>query len=377
MAQMRAQAIDPHTPVKTLGAAPHPGGAMPRKPKVVALRQRPGRHNDERTRHAAAPHALRHEAPVNGATARPGARPDARPGARLDARPGARLDAQGRDGAVPRAAEVVPFAPRGESQRRWHGPRETADDGSRLDSPDPRLDEALDDLEGVDDAETGADTDDSEAATGHLAPPAGSGRAAPPALAQAADDATLAEWITRIAQQDERALEALYDATSARVSGVVLRIVQRAALAEEVLEDTFWQVWRQAPRFDAARGRPVTWLLAMARSRAIDALRREQRHQHDELPDDDAPHALDTHEAGSGAALPPKDLLEAARGHDHVHAALASLEARSRQLVALAFFRGLTHEEIAEQQGLPLGTVKSLIRRALQQLQRVMEAEHA
>ena len=77
------------------------------------------------------------------------------------------------------------------------------------------------------------------------------------------------------------------------------------------------------------------------------------------------------------AAPPPQDLLDATRGHAHVHAALASLEPRARQLVALAFFRGLTHEEIAEQQAMPLGTVKSLIRRALQQLKRVMEAEHA
>lgn len=202
--------------------------------------------------------------------------------------------------------------------------------------------------------------------------PAAGADAGAGAMAAPADDATLAQWIGRIAHQDERALEALYDATAARVNGVVLRIVQRAGLAEEVVEEAYWQVWRQAPRFDAARGRPITWLLAMARSRAIDALRREQRYQHEELPDDDVA------EAGEGAAaLPPQDLLEATRGHVRVHAALASLEPRTRQLVALAFFRGLTHEEIAEQQGMPLGTVKSLIRRALQQLKRVMEAGHA
>jgi len=202
--------------------------------------------------------------------------------------------------------------------------------------------------------------------------PGARGVATPGAVAEPADDATLAQWIGRIARQDERALESLYDATAARVNGVVLRIVQRAGLAEEVVEETYWQVWRQAARFDAERGRPITWLLAMARSRAIDALRREQRYRHDELPDDDIA------EAGEGAAaLPPQDLLEATRGHVRVHAALASLEPRARQLVALAFFRGLTHEEIAEQQGMPLGTVKSLIRRALQQLKRVMEAGHA
>ncbi len=184
------------------------------------------------------------------------------------------------------------------------------------------------------------------------------------------DDAQMAALIGRVVHQDARALEALYAATSARVHGLVLRITQRRALAEEVVEDTFWQVWRQAPRFDAARGRPLTWLLAMARSRAIDALRREQRFVHDELPPDDT---LVEH---SHTAPPPQDLLHATRGAEHLQAALLALTARERQLVSLAFFRGLTHEEIAEQQDMPLGSVKSLIRRALLQLRQRLEAHH-
>jgi RNA polymerase sigma-70 factor (ECF subfamily) len=187
------------------------------------------------------------------------------------------------------------------------------------------------------------------------------------ALTPTLDDEQLVALFARIVHQDQRALERLYDTTAPRVHGLVLRIVGRRALAEEVVEDTFWQVWRQAARFDPARGRPMTWLLAMARSRAIDALRRDQRFRHDELPDDDVAD-------GAECAPPPQDLLAATRDHAAVHAALAALDARSRQLVALAFFRGLTHEEIALQQALPLGTVKSLIRRALQQLRRALEA---
>lgn len=187
------------------------------------------------------------------------------------------------------------------------------------------------------------------------------------ALAPALDDTQLAELIQRIVERDQRALEALYDATSSRVHGLVLRITQQSALAEEVVEETYWQVWRQAPRFESARGRPITWLLAMARSRAIDALRRDQRFAHDELPDDDAADA-------AGTAPPPQDLLDATRASGRLHAALAGLDARARQLVALAFFRGLTHEEIAEQQQMPLGTVKSLIRRSLQQLRQQIES---
>jgi RNA polymerase sigma-70 factor (ECF subfamily) len=184
-----------------------------------------------------------------------------------------------------------------------------------------------------------------------------------------ADDATLAAWIDRIVERDERALEALYDATAGRVLGAVRRVVRDSALAEEVVEDTFWQVWRQAPRFDAARGRAVTWLLAIARSRAIDALRRDQRFAHDELPEDDR--------IDDAAGLDPRELLQSDRARAALLGALDALDARSRQLVSLAFLRGLTHEEIAAQCALPLGTVKSLIRRALQQLRQKLEAGHA
>ncbi|MBI5722196.1 MAG: sigma-70 family RNA polymerase sigma factor [Burkholderiales bacterium] len=287
--------------------------------------------------------------------------------------------------AAVRTGNVLPLPARREPARRWADA--TLDDRADADATG-----ATDDAGAANVADAAGDEPQEAAFDEELidfdadgapqsADPAQAGRRqarAPSATASAAvepaDDATMAAWIERIARQDERALEALYDATAARINGVVLRITQRAALAEEVLEDTFWQVWRQAPRFDAARGRPITWLLAMARSRAIDTLRREQRFQHDALPEDDGAEAA---ELCDGRALPPQDLLEATRGHARVHAALASLEPRSRQLVGLAFFRGLTHEEIATQQQLPLGTVKSLIRRALQQLKRVMEAEHA
>ena len=193
-------------------------------------------------------------------------------------------------------------------------------------------------------------------------------RAARVGAAPAVDDACLAQWIDRIVARDEAALAALYDATLSRTYGLVLRIVRRAALAEEVVEDTYFQVWRQAPRFDASRGRALTWLLAMARSRAIDALRREARFRHDSLDDEASAEPTD--------AQPPQDeLLALATRHADLHQALLALQAQPRQLVALAFFRGLSHEEIASHTALPLGTVKSQIRRALTMLrQRLGEA---
>jgi RNA polymerase sigma-70 factor (ECF subfamily) len=177
--------------------------------------------------------------------------------------------------------------------------------------------------------------------------------------ARSLDDAALGDLIARIGERDDRALAALYDATASRVFGLVGRIVRDAGVAEEVVEDTYWQVWRQSERFDLGRGRPLTWLLAMARSRAIDALRRRERQAHVPLDDDEQAALCDE----NGAR--PDELLAATRGQHLLHCALASLDAQPRQLIALAFFRGLTHEEIAACTGLPLGTVKSQIRRSL------------
>jgi RNA polymerase sigma factor (sigma-70 family) len=183
--------------------------------------------------------------------------------------------------------------------------------------------------------------------------PAARRRAAP-----SADDTQLAVWIEAIVDQDERALRALYDATFSRVYGIVHRIVRRTALAEEVVEDTYFQVWRQAVRFEPSRGTALTWVLSMARSRAIDALRREARFEHDTLEDDDG-------HAPAGDTPASDELLDVARHHAELQRALMLLGAQPRQLVSLAFFRGLSHEEIASQTSLPLGTVKSQIRRAM------------
>lgn len=184
-------------------------------------------------------------------------------------------------------------------------------------------------------------------------------------LAPHVDDAQLNQWIAGVALHDEAALAALYDATLSRVFGIVLRIVRRRTLAEEGVEDTFFQVWRQAARFDPSRGRAITWLLGMARSRAIDGLRREARFQHDSLDEDTAPDLPDTAPAAD-------ELLDTARHHADLHRALTLLNTQPRQLVAMAFLQGLSHEEIATQTLLPLGTVKSQIRRALLTLRELL-----
>jgi len=197
------------------------------------------------------------------------------------------------------------------------------------------------------------------------APVAAAGPCGRKAPAGAVSDERIERWIDAIVDHDQRALCALYDATLSRVYGLVLRIVRHASLAEEVVEDTYFQVWRQAARFDPQRGRGTTWLLGMAHSRAIDAVRRERRFQHHSLDTDAADTMLDDAPVGD-------DLLDVARHHQDLHRALLLLNAQPRQLVALAFFKGLSHEEIAAHTALPLGTVKSQIRRALITLRQVL-----
>ncbi len=174
-------------------------------------------------------------------------------------------------------------------------------------------------------------------------------------------DAELRAVIARMVLQDERALERLYDLTFGKVYAVALRSLRNAEAAEEVVEDTYWQAWREASRYDPARGRALTWLLMICRSRALDALRRrgpaEVRGDFESLQSDLAAEKTD-----------PYDLLDAIQRSSAIHAAVGTLKPQVRQLVALAFFRGLTHREIADACNMPLGTVKVTLFRAFQQL---------
>jgi RNA polymerase sigma-70 factor (ECF subfamily) len=179
----------------------------------------------------------------------------------------------------------------------------------------------------------------------------------PAADADRHDD--IARVLARMAEGDQAALAALYDATVAKVYGLALRIAGSAAAAEEVVVDTFHQAWRECRRYDATRGTPIAWLMMMCRSRALDAVRaRDGALVHEDpaslVGDADQPRDED-----------PLDLLATAEAHSALRAALATLAPRQRQILALAFFRGLTHEEIAAHARLPLGTVKSQIRRAI------------
>jgi len=167
----------------------------------------------------------------------------------------------------------------------------------------------------------------------------------------------LADLVARMAQGDEQALSAFYDRTLGKAYALALRIVRQPDAAEEVVEDAFYQAWREAARYDAGRGSPLAWLLTIARSRALDWLRRR-----DDAPTYGNPEEF---EARLGAdENSPEEILAAVERSSAVHAALLELAPQARQLVALAFFRGLTHAEIAAACEMPLGTVKTVIHRA-------------
>lgn len=184
-----------------------------------------------------------------------------------------------------------------------------------------------------------------------------------------------APLVQRIVYQDEAAMAELYRAISGRVWRLALRLTQHAPTAEEVVEDVFWQVWRQAPRFDPARGAVLAWVLLITRSRSLDALRAARRnplHAAESWADDDAAQPESAESADDALSI-----CDGVQRAAQVQAALGALDPLRRQLVSLAFLRGCTQAEIAEQTGLPLGTVKSHLKRALAAMKAMLEAATA
>lgn len=201
--------------------------------------------------------------------------------------------------------------------------------------------------------------------TAAFAPP---GTSAPPgrahSLVSTRDLRILGAHMAAIARGDEAALRALYAATVHRVYALALRILGDPEAAEEAVSDVYYQVWRNATRYDARRGNAVAYLMTICRSRALDLLRRRDRHL-----------VYGDFEAGEAreGAVDPGELLQAVQDGGGVRAALATLTPLQRQVLALAFYRGLTHSEIAEHAAMPLGSVKTTIRRAILALRVAME----
>lgn len=186
----------------------------------------------------------------------------------------------------------------------------------------------------------------------------------------------LAALLSRVALGDRAAFALLYERTSAHLFAVLLRVQRDRALAEDLLQEVYVSVWRAAGAFDHARSQPLTWLTSIARNRAIDSLRRAQSQPHllsttrDADDDDDSPDAVERAAAESPG---PLELLDRACDERQLNRCMDGLSAPQRQSLALAFYDGLSHAEVAEHLRQPLGTVKSWLRRALQSLKQCLD----
>ena len=185
------------------------------------------------------------------------------------------------------------------------------------------------------------------------------GRTVPADLgeARAARDMELATLLQAAATGDAAAFERFYDQTHAYAQALARRMLG-ASDVDDVVADAFFQTWRDARQFDESRGSPVTWLLTIVRSRALDLLR------HHRASPECAVDEATADQAEAPASLAPPDLLSSVESTSRLHAALSTLSAQERWVLALAYYRELTHREVCTQTGLPLGTVKSLILRA-------------
>jgi RNA polymerase sigma factor (sigma-70 family) len=190
----------------------------------------------------------------------------------------------------------------------------------------------------------------------------------------------LSGLLSRTALGDRAAFAQLYDRTSGHLFAVLLRVQRDRALAEDLLQEVYVSVWRAAGGFDAARSQPLTWLTSIARNRAIDSLRRTQAQPQllsttrDTDDDDDSPDAV---ERAPDDSPGPLELLDRACDERQLTRCMDGLSASQRQSVALAFYDGLSHAEVALHLRQPLGTVKSWLRRALQSLRQCLDGAAA
>lgn len=179
-----------------------------------------------------------------------------------------------------------------------------------------------------------------------------------------ADQQGLQILLERCARRDHAAFERLYRQTSAKLHSVCRYMMHDDALAEEALQDAYIQIWRDAADYDANRAAPLTWLAVIARHRCLDLLRRRQR----EVTADAAVFAFQVDEGPGPLELTVQWSDKYALGE-----CLKTLSQQQRLSITLAFFRGLSHQQLSATLATPLGTVKSWIRRGLERLQRCLQ----
>lgn len=182
------------------------------------------------------------------------------------------------------------------------------------------------------------------------------------------DPALLEGLLARVVLRDREAFRQLYEACSPQLFGVALRLLRRRDLAEDVLQDAFTRIWHRADSYRPEAGQPMTWLTSVVRNRALDVLRTETLRRTEPLDEDDeAPAALPDESPG------PLALLEQAADALQMRGCLEAIDGPQRQCLALAYYHGLSHSELAEHLGSPIGSVKVWLRRGIDRLRRCME----
>ncbi|MGA2551608.1 MAG: sigma-70 family RNA polymerase sigma factor [Burkholderiaceae bacterium] len=181
------------------------------------------------------------------------------------------------------------------------------------------------------------------------------------------DAENLAQLIAAVALRDQRAYRRLYDATSPKLFAIAVRILRDQGRAEEVLQDAFVNVWNGAASYNASLSAPMTWLITIVRNRALDYIRRVDRDTV-EL-DDDLEAVLESEEPG------PQALVLRSEEASALTICLGRLDAGPRQAIAFSYFQGLSHSELASNLQVPIGTVKTWIRRGLEKLKRCLDAQ--
>ena len=177
-------------------------------------------------------------------------------------------------------------------------------------------------------------------------------------------DITLIALLDRVALADEKALRELYELTASKLYGVAVRVVTNREWAEDVLQEAFINIWRIAGDYKSTLSPPMAWMALVVRSRGLDFLRRRASERADRMQElDDV-----ISDTVAGDSPNPMDTAQASEQAMALHNCLSRLDNKHREVVSLAYLRDLSHSELAEQLKLPLGTVKTWIRRGLEQL---------
>jgi RNA polymerase sigma-70 factor (ECF subfamily) len=190
-----------------------------------------------------------------------------------------------------------------------------------------------------------------------------------PRMSAPSPDAELMTLLDRIGQRDEAALRVLYDRVSPKLFGLAMRVVRQREWAEDVLQESFLTIWRAAGDYRASLSPPMAWMGLIVRSRSLDLLRRRTADRAQLTQEFDV-QMDETFESGTPN---PMDTADASEQAWALHQCLTQLEGRQREVVSLAYLRDLSHGELAEQLKLPLGTVKTWIRRGIEKLRNCMK----